>query len=78
MSPKRIPALDGLRGVLACVVVLCHTHVAFGGTSLNGIAASAVFIFFIMSSYVLARAHDGSHSAEIEAVWRRLNTAHRI
>ena len=59
MTPARLPALDGLRGVLACVVVADHTLLLSTGTrSLHPAATFAVWAFFFMSALVLARAWD--------------------
>ena len=55
----RIPAIDGLRGFLALIVMVIHA-VAWGGfTSLLPIAKASVVVFFVLSGYVLTRGWDG-------------------
>ncbi len=68
---KRIAALDGLRGVLALIVVLDHAAgmLAAGGAGglavrmaaplLNNLGGLAVLVFFAISAHVLTRAWDG-------------------
>ena len=56
---SRIAALDGLRGVLATVVVADHTAMAFGSAMLGHAANIAVSMFFILSGLVLTRQWDG-------------------
>jgi peptidoglycan/LPS O-acetylase OafA/YrhL len=57
---KRLEALDGLRGVLACVVVACHVALAFRA-DMSWVAAFSVLTFFAMSSFVLGRAYSGRY-----------------
>jgi peptidoglycan/LPS O-acetylase OafA/YrhL len=57
----RIAALDGLRGVLAAVVVADHAAMDFGSESLGHAANIAVTIFFILSGMVLTRQWDGRY-----------------
>jgi peptidoglycan/LPS O-acetylase OafA/YrhL len=64
---ERIHALDGLRAIAACLVVLHHLGVAsfasalqasghsFAGNLLRGSTASGVELFFVLSAIVLAR-----------------------
>ena len=56
---NRIPALDGLRGVLAGVVVIHHCLRAAGSNAALLAANISVLCFFIMSGYVLGRSYDG-------------------
>lgn len=56
---RRIPALDGLRGCLALLVVAVHIGLAFGSRALIIPGFVAVLGFFAMSGFVLARAYDG-------------------
>ena len=56
---NRIPALDGLRGVLAVVVVIHHCLRAAGSNAALLAANLSVLCFFVMSGYVLARSYDG-------------------
>jgi peptidoglycan/LPS O-acetylase OafA/YrhL len=60
LARGRIPALDGLRGVLAVFVVLHHVacFLWVGGLG-EGIAHAVVCIFFAMSGLVLTRSYDG-------------------
>ena len=56
MKTNRIAALDGLRGLLALLVVVSHVEQQFLGSGyLFWPSQAAVRIFFIMSSYVLVR-----------------------
>ncbi len=55
----RLPALDGLRGLLAVVVVLWHATSPIGLPLFAVPAKLAVFGFFVMSGLVLTRAWDG-------------------
>jgi peptidoglycan/LPS O-acetylase OafA/YrhL len=55
----RVHALDGLRGILAVVVVADHTAVELGSAALGAAASVSVAVFFILSGLVLTRAWDG-------------------
>ena len=55
----RLPAVDGLRGLMAAVVFLFHASKMFGWTFLAQPANVAVFTFFVLSGYVLTRSWDG-------------------
>jgi len=55
----RIPALDATRGGLALVVVASHVTQAFHSEVLHWPGQAAVYGFFWMSGYVLARGYDG-------------------
>lgn len=57
--PARLPALDGLRGLLAVVVALWHATSPLGLNLFAIPAKFAVCGFFVMSGLVLARAWDG-------------------
>jgi peptidoglycan/LPS O-acetylase OafA/YrhL len=57
---NRISALDGLRGILALVVVARHAGDGFGVRAFDLPAEIAVDIFFIMSSMVLVRSWRGN------------------
>jgi len=56
---RRLLALDGLRGVLACLVVLDHVICALCSGPFIILAQIPVAIFFILSGLVLTRAWDG-------------------
>jgi peptidoglycan/LPS O-acetylase OafA/YrhL len=58
---SRIPALDGLRGVLAVIVLLHHVALCCGSTVFGRLAELAVWGFFVLSGYVLSRAYDGQY-----------------
>jgi peptidoglycan/LPS O-acetylase OafA/YrhL len=57
--PQRVAAVDGLRGLLAVVVVAWHVGERFGLYWMWGPANVAVGLFFVMSGYVLTRGWDG-------------------
>jgi peptidoglycan/LPS O-acetylase OafA/YrhL len=61
IEPRRVHALDGLRGALALVVLAHHVCYFAGSTQLDYAAAISVFIFFILSGYVLTRAYDSRY-----------------
>ena len=56
---KRVPALDGLRGVLACIVLAYHASAP--GVVLFGLSKLAVFAFFVISGWVLTLSWDGRY-----------------
>jgi len=58
-AETRIPAIDGLRGLLALVVLGHHFIVRFGGAWLFKPSDLAVVGFFTLSGYVLTRSWDG-------------------
>jgi hypothetical protein len=59
---KRIHALDGLRGVLALVVVVRHIDLIAGiRDGLFWPFQVAVWAFFAMSAMVLVRGYDGNY-----------------
>jgi peptidoglycan/LPS O-acetylase OafA/YrhL len=53
MMSRYIPAIDGLRAVAVLLVILFHTHVAFAGWS-------GVWVFFVISGFVIATSLIGS------------------
>jgi len=55
----RVPAIDGLRGVLAVVVLAWHVCYPFGLYWMAAPANWSVKIFFVLSGYVLTRGWDG-------------------
>ncbi len=63
-APKRLPALDGLRGCLALFVCLHHvtSYLWLGGLSYLG-SQLAVLAFFALSGCVLARSWQGGFAA---------------
>jgi peptidoglycan/LPS O-acetylase OafA/YrhL len=56
---RRIPIVDGIRGVLASLVVVVHLLEPFHLPGLHMLGLACVMCFFVMSGYVLARAYDG-------------------
>ena len=54
-----IASLDGLRGLAALIVVLSHTSIygffAVPGANFRGIGKSGVFLFFVLSAFLLTR-----------------------
>jgi peptidoglycan/LPS O-acetylase OafA/YrhL len=60
MQTRRLPALDGLRGCLALLVVLNHVLLlGFGWGGLDGVGRACVLVFFGLSAHVLTRAWGG-------------------
>lgn len=55
----RIPALDGLRGILALCIVGIHTASFMTNSPVLMLSQIPVGIFFVMSGLVLTRAYDG-------------------
>ena len=58
MIRGKIPALDGLRGIAALLVVLCHLDYIFGSGSWLGRGTLCVDFFFVLSGYVVARSYE--------------------
>jgi peptidoglycan/LPS O-acetylase OafA/YrhL len=58
-SSNALPALDGIRGLAVLVVLLSHLANAglpvLPGFSLSGIGKSGVYLFFVLSAYLLTR-----------------------
>ncbi|MFI1380007.1 acyltransferase family protein [Embleya sp. NPDC020886] len=78
LLPARLPALTGLRFLLAMCVVLCHLSLISGIFALapdsplrvlQPLATGAVSGFFVLSGFVLTWAHDPGGTAR--AFWRR-------
>jgi peptidoglycan/LPS O-acetylase OafA/YrhL len=61
--PARVPALDGLRGVLAVVVLGWHVATPFGLGWMLFLANLATAMFFLMTGYVLTRSWNGRYGA---------------
>jgi peptidoglycan/LPS O-acetylase OafA/YrhL len=59
IASARITAIDGLRGVLAVVVLAWHVCAPFGIHWMLIPANIAVGLFFVLSSYVLTRSWEG-------------------
>lgn len=60
---ERIAAVDGLRGLLAVVVVVWHTLSPLGAPWLLAAADLAVGLFFVLSGYALTRGWSGDFPA---------------
>jgi peptidoglycan/LPS O-acetylase OafA/YrhL len=58
-APARVAAVDGLRGLMACVVLAWHALTPFDVSWLLMAANLAVALFFVISGYALTRAWDG-------------------
>jgi peptidoglycan/LPS O-acetylase OafA/YrhL len=58
-KPSRVAAIDGLRGLLAVVVLAWHVCSPFGFDWLLVCANVAVALFFVLSGYVLTRGWNG-------------------
>lgn len=70
-TPGTLPALDGLRGLAVGIVLLSHLANAglpvFPGLSLSGTGKSGVYLFFVLSAFLLTRLLLQRPAAE----WRR-------
>lgn len=58
-TPRRLPALDGLRGVAVLLVLLSHASkhfpVVHPALNFRGAGKSGVLLFFLLSAYLLDR-----------------------
>lgn len=74
-SPYQINALDGLRGLAVIIVIISHTSNSglflFPGFNGTKIGKVGVFLFFILSSYLLTRPF-------IDAVHRKLSSKYML
>jgi peptidoglycan/LPS O-acetylase OafA/YrhL len=59
VASARVTAIDGLRGLLAVVVLAWHVCAPFGINWMLMPANFAVGLFFVLSSYVLTRSWEG-------------------
>jgi peptidoglycan/LPS O-acetylase OafA/YrhL len=59
VKPSRVAAVDGLRGLLALVVLFWHATMGHGPTWMLIAADVAVAVFFLLSGYVLTRGWRG-------------------
>jgi peptidoglycan/LPS O-acetylase OafA/YrhL len=59
VASARVTAIDGLRGLLAVVVLAWHVCAPFGINWMLVPANLAVGLFFVLSSYVLTRSWEG-------------------
>jgi peptidoglycan/LPS O-acetylase OafA/YrhL len=59
VESARVTAIDGLRGLLAVVVLAWHVCAPFGINWMLMPANLAVGLFFVLSSYVLTRSWEG-------------------
>jgi peptidoglycan/LPS O-acetylase OafA/YrhL len=77
IAVKRIPSLDGLRGIAAVMVMLYHFNIFFLpqarlGSLVPGLdrAYLAVDLFFLLSGLVMAHVYGAGLSADWSANWR--------
>ena len=77
-NAARLPALDGLRGLLALVVVLWHATEPLKSTALMIPANLAVCGFFVLSGYVLTRGWDGRYAEFLARRFLRLWPAYAL
>lgn len=68
-SEKRIPGLDGLRGIAATIVLMTHTsnngYFLLPGVNLSGTGRSGVLLFFVLSAFLLTSQVLAWNSKEI-------------
>jgi len=73
-SPRNVPALDGLRGLAVLLVLASHAAnvglPVMPGLSLSGTGKSGVYLFFVLSGYLLTRIL----LAKPAAAWRQGHT----
>jgi peptidoglycan/LPS O-acetylase OafA/YrhL len=62
-QPERVAAVDGLRGLLALVVLAWHVCAPFGLNWMLPLANVSVALFFVLSGYALTRGWDGHYGA---------------
>jgi peptidoglycan/LPS O-acetylase OafA/YrhL len=72
VTGERVASIDGLRGVLALVVLYEHTHGCVFHGHTDAPAQLAVMAFFAISGYVLTRAWDGDFPAFLARRFVRL------
>src|SRR6266403_5446415 len=79
-TTRRFRELDGLRGVLAWIVVASHILVCVGWIGpivggdyfLSQVAAAAVDVFIILSGFAITRLLIVTHESGGRYVWRRI------
>ena len=71
-NPIRLPAVDGLRGLLAMVVLTWHLTERMGLLWLGVASQAAVCSFFVLSGYVLTRSWDGKFGLFLASRFLRL------
>jgi peptidoglycan/LPS O-acetylase OafA/YrhL len=71
-TAPRVAAVDGLRGLLALVVVIWHVAAPAGAPWLLAAANLSVGMFFILSGYALARGWSGNLPAFLARRFVRL------
>ncbi len=57
--PRRLATLDGLRGVLVCLIVAAHLPLMLGNTAFDWLSQTCVRALFCVSGLVLSRSYDG-------------------
>jgi len=80
--PKRLPSLDGLRGVAALIVMLYHFNLVYlPQAQLYNVfpllrrAYLAVDLFFLLSGFVMAHVYGGALASNWRAHWRHFAIA---
>jgi peptidoglycan/LPS O-acetylase OafA/YrhL len=71
-EPGRVHALDGLRGILACIVVAVHVLTIVRPGPWLMLSQIPVALFFVLSGLVLTRAWDGRYGAFLARRFVRL------
>lgn len=74
----RLPAIDGLRGLFALVVVINHVAQKLGSQALFPAANVSVCAFFLLSGYVLTRGWDGRYGMFLARRFVRLWPAYAL
>ena len=59
---ERVASVDGLRGILAALVLATHLASALGETRASPLALACVLGFFVISGYVLTRGWRGRYA----------------
>jgi len=71
-AASRLPSVDGLRGLLACVVLVWHAVEPLGLVGFGRLADLSVSGFFALSGYVLARSWGAPYGHFLLRRWVRL------
>ncbi len=75
---KRIPSLDGLRGIASIAVVFFHFNIFFlpqAGLPFLGRAYLAVDLFFLLSGFVMAHVYGRELASDWAAHWKEFAIA---
>ena len=74
----RVLSIDGLRGILAAIVVLAHFAVRLGTEQLLPLASTCVCGFFLISSYALTLSWRGGYATFLGKRFLRLWPAYAV